>query len=548
MSDEGSSNHNTEEKFPDSETRVGGHDKEQARHFAAPGVQTTQEVPPSGNGHGEDMYLSSPTSAIFGEEPDPMHEQRQGLAAQVAQAPRTPNRGSPNIGRKRSQNPALLRAAVTPGHSAKMAQIFHHAQITLRNDLQPSGSILGHPKKSKLPVLQRRAAGKSVACNVEGGNVGQAITAAGCTSESMATKTKQYISLEDAEASSRATTNEINPGDLTLNFLTSNSIRRRGLRVPIGGNTGMKPQKRSVSDEPADSTRDRVVADESTPPELGATTPGFGIWDDGDDSELFYARRPVALPTSMASKEVFGPRVDRSNVDKWLEDVLSASPRRKWRVPAIPGLDGDLRGRFSTKEADQGISRSISQAHETVQYLSDGETSPPDTDMEPEDSDKENQSPSDKRIASRYFGPQPEGPLQLRNSATPHKSRIPTLGEEQKFTPEPPFRLTHQATPRGYFLESPRRRKKTTKGAAVAPVPLPETEEVVKLSPDVDPYRKANRPRRHRCASYYDEDILTSPGKKGVLTESNMSRKLTRAMAFCEEAEDYEFTGVDARK
>jgi hypothetical protein len=66
----------------------------------------------------------------------------------------------------------------------------------------------------------------------------------------------------------------------------------------------------------------------------------------------------------------------------------------------------------------------------------------------------------------------------------------------------------------------------------------------VKLSPDVDPYRKANRPRRNRCASYYDEDILTSPGKKDVLTESNMSRKLTRAMAFCEEAEDYEFTGV----
>jgi hypothetical protein len=362
-----------------------------------------------------------------------MDEQRQGLAGQVVQVPRTPNRGSPNIGRKRSQNPALLRAAVTPGHSAKMAQIFHHAQITLRNDLQPSGSTPGmHSKKSRLPVLQRRAAGRSMACDVEGDNVGQAIAAAECTSGTMATtmngQNKQHISLGDAKTPSKAIANESYSKERNPpSFLTSNSSHRRGLKGPTGGNSGMEPKERSVSDNELvvsnGSTRGRVVTNESTPPELGTMARGFDIWDDEDDSELYYARRSVALPTPMASKEVFSPGTDKSIVDKWLEDMLSASPRRKWRVPAIPGLDGDLRSHFPTMKEDQGMTRSISQARETIrqqqQHVSDGETGPPETDVKSEDSDKENQNPSDKRIASKYFRHQAKRIIAIEETQRP---------------------------------------------------------------------------------------------------------------------------------
>ncbi|KAH0543733.1 hypothetical protein FGG08_001915 [Glutinoglossum americanum] len=531
------------------ETRVGDHDTEQARHPATltRGRSALEKV------HDEIIYPISKTGTVFGEQLDPMDEQRQGPASEAIQVPQTPNRGSPNIGRKRSQNPALLRAAASPGHSTKMAQIFHHAQITLRNDLQPSGSTLGgHSRKSRLPVLHRRVAERSRVCVVEGQKVGQVSGAAGCTSGAMATilngQIKQSISFNEAKILSKAVANsEVQ----SLRCVpVSDSGHRRRLNGSTSDNSGMEPKERSVNDELITlkgDFRDRVVTEESTPPILGSATPDFGIWDDEDDSELYYARRSIAIPTPMASKAIFSPGADKSNVDKWLEDMLSASPRKKWRVPAIPGLDGDLRNHFPTTEG-LGTARSASQAHEIIQFPPDGGTSPAETDVEFEDSDKENQKPSNEGVVGRYSGPRPKESLRLRNPTTPHRSRIPTLGEKQVEaqmpTAESPLRAASHPMPLGYFLETPRRRKRMPKGAV--PAPLPEIEEVVKLSPDVDPYRKANRPRRDRCASYYDEDIILSPEKRGVLTESNMSRKLTRAMAFCEEAEDYEFTGVEA--
>ncbi|KAI9779824.1 MAG: hypothetical protein M1839_007137 [Geoglossum umbratile] len=554
------------EKIRDSETGIDTDDTQRPRHSGASIAQgkwsaferhsadimwlaarlaTTREEQVLEKVHDETMSPIIPPSL---EKWNPNGDDRQGLASQ---APQTPNRSSPNIGRKRSQNPALLRAAASPGHSVKMAQIFHDAQTSLRNDLQPPVLAIGrHPRKSRLPVLQRRVAGRSLICYVEGQNIGKATTAAAYASETMSVdldaQTKQLPSFGRTTTPSRAITSKTYyeaPHDLC--FPMSDTGHRHRPKESTDGNFSIETNEVSLDDElvvSKGSTRGKVPANESTPPNPGTANPDFDIWDDEDDSELYFAQRSIALPTPMTSRELFTPGADRSNVDKWLEDMLSASPRKKWRVPVMPGSDSSLQTRFFTES--RGKARAASQGYETVLRPSDDGIDLPDTDMGPEESDKENQKPSDERAIDKYFEPQPRESLQSGNAATPYKSRIPTLGENPQIPVSgSPFRLTHYATPRGYFLETPRRRKLASKDTA--PTLLHGVEEVVKLSPDVDRYRKANRPRRERCASYYDDDIIGPLEERGVLTESNMSRRLTRAMAFCEEAEDFEFTGVE---
>ena len=88
-----------------------------------------------------------------------------------------------------------------------------------------------------------------------------------------------------------------------------------------------------------------------------------------------------------------------------------------------------------------------------------------------------------------------------------------------------------------------------------------ETSDILaELSPVVERHRKGRRPKRGRCSSYYDQDILPqfSPlndkagGKGGeekvetrkgrrVLGEAKNSAELTKAKAFDEMAENAEF-------
>jgi hypothetical protein len=504
--------------------------------------------------HDKVMYPTTPTAAAFGEQRDPNDAHGQGLASPASQAiqvPPTLNRDSPNIGRKRSQNPALLRAAASSGHSAKMAQIFHDAQITLRNDLQlPVFAFGKRARKSRLPVLQRQTTESSTICYADGQSADQVTSTAICASETTSiapdAQIKQHISCDGATIPSEAITSRTYyEAQDDLCFSPSNAGHRQRLNELIDGDLTMEINEVPLHDElvvSKGSTGGRIPASEPIPPNPGSTNQSFDIWDDEDDSELYFSRRSIALPTPMTSRKLFTPGADRSHVDKWLEDMLSASPRKKWRVPGTPGLDSSLQTRFSTL-GDRGKSQSASKGCETTLRLSDDEINMPDVDIEPEDSDKENQKPLDGGAIIENIEPQPIESLQLRNAMTPHKSRIPTLGEKpQILAVGSLFGFPHHTAPRGSFLSTPRRRKQVLKD--VAPALLPDTEEVVKLSPDVDQYRKGNRPRRERCASYYDRDIIKSPEKRDALTESNMSRKLTRAMAFCEEAEDFEFTSI----
>lgn len=122
-------------------------------------------------------------------------------------------------------------------------------------------------------------------------------------------------------------------------------------------------------------------------------------------------------------------------------------------------------------------------------------------------------------------------------------------------------------TPQGYFSLPPRRKRLKTYTSPVgqvqrsANVEVFEDEEVVELSPNVTPFRKGKEPKKTRTPSYFDTDILPEYSRLGQgdelaadghkrhserhpLGDHPDSEKLTKSVAFIEEAEGALFTGV----
>ncbi|KAI9848561.1 MAG: hypothetical protein M1837_007230 [Sclerophora amabilis] len=105
--------------------------------------------------------------------------------------------------------------------------------------------------------------------------------------------------------------------------------------------------------------------------------------------------------------------------------------------------------------------------------------------------------------------------------------------------------------------------------------PESESAPLVPLSPLVEVHRKSHRPKRNRCPSYFDHDIIILPSPsshpqettttnviaerekekdssaggearrtRNALEDHPLSERLTRPDPFCEEAEDFEFRGL----
>ncbi|CAL8576149.1 hypothetical protein XPA_002042 [Xanthoria parietina] len=75
------------------------------------------------------------------------------------------------------------------------------------------------------------------------------------------------------------------------------------------------------------------------------------------------------------------------------------------------------------------------------------------------------------------------------------------------------------------------------------------SDESVQLSPTVEKYRKGRRPRRERCVSYWDDDVIPSlAGKTAATKETDSDRQplhelpeLTRAKGFVDGVENADF-------
>ncbi|KAL8657855.1 MAG: hypothetical protein Q9226_001516 [Calogaya cf. arnoldii] len=127
-------------------------------------------------------------------------------------------------------------------------------------------------------------------------------------------------------------------------------------------------------------------------------------------------------------------------------------------------------------------------------------------------------------------------------------------------TYQAPTRFPHPLTPCRYLSSPPKRkapRLSPRKDSSLAS-PTHEqfeiyedecSDELVELSPTVEKYRKGRRPKRERCVSYWDDDVLSSIGGKTAGTkEAGSDRQplrevpeLMRAKGFVDGAEHANF-------
>lgn len=202
------------------------------------------------------------------------------------------------------------------------------------------------------------------------------------------------------------------------------------------------------------------------------------------------------------------------------------------------------------------------------------------------ESNKENKSPVHQSpatsTANGIADVERHSPLAGYISTPLSRLKLPIIPQRESSTPAPksasPFHPP--STPHGLLSQPPRRKKKQrfpdgiTSPHLTALPPTgstfdikPDDDVIPQLSPDVTPYRKDKRPKRTRCMSYFDTDILGSPSpsagkesveelkdyvdaeriekRKGkvVLGESKTGRALTKQKAFVEDAEGALFFG-----
>jgi len=160
------------------------------------------------------------------------------------------------------------------------------------------------------------------------------------------------------------------------------------------------------------------------------------------------------------------------------------------------------------------------------------------------ESNKENQPPL-KQSPRR---PTLTVPPELAGAPSPSSSTISRLlgplgPQRESSTPAPRFL---QQPPPSVLLSQPARRKKRPNlpSGATDPRPRkpsrtespfdinPDNETLVPLSPDVTRYRKSNRPKRTRCPSYFDADILGLPSQAQTGDESDEDDGVTESKEF----------------
>lgn len=150
----------------------------------------------------------------------------------------------------------------------------------------------------------------------------------------------------------------------------------------------------------------------------------------------------------------------------------------------------------------------------------------------------------------------------LRNSVSP--SRIPVASKrglrDNSHPPDPqsssflsPSSTTYPLTPRGHLTDPPKRKLPRLSPSKTRSPARPKhnfvfyddgsSDRSADLSPSVEKYRKGNRPKRKRCVSYWDEDIVPELKNTSgeVLRDTGGRRSLTKAKVFMDGVENTYF-------
>ena len=460
--------------------------------------------------------------------------QNDFIAANLAAAfPTTPTRPTPNSAKKRRPIPLLARPTATPGHRAKMSVIFRDAAISLQGSKSPTCRLSSNTKRFRVPLSQARSIHIDNPCQKD------RILSSGLGSPS-----KISLCSEGSPKSNRASS-----------VLRRHPASGGGQRLPtptplpkLDGATSMTFTGDSRDVDPdfdaicigdplkvnSASSSSRIDEEAKEPISSGFETPiaptlGFietpkdvkypilENWRSlrssfhasclgSDDEDLRSTHGvPLILPFHPPSAE----EAQRSHIDTWLNEVVQATAFGLFNSPK--GFDGtedlvinDAPPQSIVPEARSSIQSrpSLSSSGQKMQSRSRAS------------SDKENVSPS--KNSSSHTRP-----------SVPHL-QTSVLSKSCQNNPHPvhqgtkAFRFAPPKTPQGNFRVPPRRKRArvdkidSSREEKELPSLRPNftiredqlTGALAQLSPDVERHRKGRGPKRERCVSYWDEDII----------------------------------------
>lgn len=291
----------------------------------------------------------------------------------------------------------------------------------------------------------------------------------------------------------------------------------------------------------------------------------------GDGYEPYFVLQGIPLPEPMTESEfAAGGRGEAHGIDAWLDMIFDDGTGND-DPPLDHVMREPLKPMSSPKTSHHKKTKSMVPTHPASCA-----TSPkrPKGFRPRSDSNKENQRPTHVIPAELSASPrgrgmnlksasrrEPNTALQLTaNAHTPGflGTQPGQVNRSSRF--QPLKRLTSKG------LDQQRRRV----GADLhgRDVEMKDDEShIPNLSPAVEVHRKQRRPNRSRCPSYFDQDVLGKrarsmdddgdepedlelpdlvyqPRSRNILGESELSELLTRSTPFCQEAEEFEFTGL----
>lgn len=234
---------------------------------------------------------------------------------------------------------------------------------------------------------------------------------------------------------------------------------------------------------------------------------------DRDDQSSGHSFRVITPFSHLDAEEA-----QRANIDAWLNQVMGVpndSVQRSNEPCAKKAVDDLAKASATSSTAGQRIEKPTAMS--PARPLQDLESSSKAS------SNKENVPPK----SSSHSPIRP--PIQEIHGFTPSRFRVPSFKATNQYSTSP-TRFTHPLTPQGHLALPPKRKKpRVDSNKRTDPKPSSPSKDftihddeladaLAKLSPSVERHRKGKGPKRERCVSYWDGDILM-PGCGGQEAE-----------------------------
>lgn len=449
--------------------------------------------------------------------------------------------------------------------------IFHDAAVTLQELRTPQRGPPSNTKKSRLPISQARIS--------RFGSTGQDTTFCSTTFETPSSTYNSELQKHypvrgfrtDHPAPTPKSTYSTDP--TTQGFSGGHNthlpvLANQGSPAPISTTANVSRWSRGEDNgkEPISSGFTTPSASYSQPPKTPEEIylPDVEHWlpwsssIPGSNGEEYLPSRgvPLALPASSPNTvEHHG-----ANIEGWLNDIKTFintgdnNPNIVQQQPTgtgflavgtVPGSPSATVNKPEKNRPQFATSKPTHALHKTLSASSDKENVSPVESI-----------PSPTRPSVQY----------LANTASRfHNHNCNKIA--RPLGPTGALHFAHPQTPKGH-LNVPSKRKKARVSLEAKPDPLKSggdfticddqvADALAQLSPDVELRRKGRRPKRERCTSYWDEDILQpespcSPMKvdenavpvrdgRKILGESHLTLELTKVRPFVEGARDTAF-------